>query len=572
MTLRAKPVTRRPGRPGWDAGDRRTTMINAGFAIAIVVSILILLGYAGWTWFDNHYGAAGAVDGQTITKDQLRTRINIEAFRINYTEGQVRALLAKGELTQSVATQQLQFLDQRLQSLTSIALENLIDNMLQAKLANDAAISVSDSDVDAQLTKEATTEELRHVWMIEVQPATDPLTGQVGEAQKAAAKAKADAALADLKAGKAWENVAKTASTAASAPQAGDLSYMPLASGYDTNFMTAVFAAANNTPTAVIQGTDGVYRIGRVTDIVPSSVDQAFSAKIQAAGNSVADYRVAIRGDVIRQKLSDSVVADLSKPSLQRHVLQLYLASVTADPAGIKARHILFAPNHDPAKAATLAATDPAWAKAKADADAAFATLQADRTKFDAMARALSDDTTTKAAGGKIIGFIDSTTALDPAFSAAVLAKGIQAGDLIGPIKTADGWDVAQVMRPYGAGNQAFLTTLKTQADAGVDFVHLALDQGDSDSTHMIDLGWVAKGQLGNVKEGPIFAAAVGSTSTVVDIASDGDYLFKVIGEEMQPATPDQIAIFKQSGFTDWYSVKKGEAQIERDIATSATG
>src|SRR5438270_69667 len=81
-------------------------------------------------------------------------------------------------------------------------------------------------DVQAQLTKEATTTEQRHVEMIEVQPATDPNSGQVGEAQKAEAKAKADKALVDLKSGKSWDDVAKTVSTAASAPQAGDIGWV----------------------------------------------------------------------------------------------------------------------------------------------------------------------------------------------------------------------------------------------------------------------------------------------------------------------------------------------------------
>ena len=62
MTFRARPVARRPGRSGWDPGARRTTLINAGFAGAIVVSILILVGYAGWTFYQNHFGTAASVD------------------------------------------------------------------------------------------------------------------------------------------------------------------------------------------------------------------------------------------------------------------------------------------------------------------------------------------------------------------------------------------------------------------------------------------------------------------------------------------------------------------------------
>ena len=48
MTLRARPVARRRGRAGWDAGDRRNSLINAGFFLAIGISVLILVGYAAW--------------------------------------------------------------------------------------------------------------------------------------------------------------------------------------------------------------------------------------------------------------------------------------------------------------------------------------------------------------------------------------------------------------------------------------------------------------------------------------------------------------------------------------------
>ena len=56
----------------------------------------------------------------------------------------------------------------------------------------------------------------------------------------------------------------------ATAPQAGDLGW---ATKDDTQtdeaFLTALFAAAVNTPTDVIEGQDGIFRIGRVTEIVP---------------------------------------------------------------------------------------------------------------------------------------------------------------------------------------------------------------------------------------------------------------------------------------------------------------
>ncbi|HLX35731.1 MAG TPA: peptidylprolyl isomerase [Candidatus Limnocylindrales bacterium] len=572
MTFRARPVARRPGRSGWDSGARRSTIINAGFAGAIVVSILILVGYAGWTWYSNHFGTAATVDGQVITNDDVRNRMAIETFRIQYTEAQVKAQLTAGHITQTVYQQEVSYLDQTLQSVVSVALEKLIDVDLQAELAQQAGITVSDAEVQAQLAKEATTDETRHAYVIEVEPATDPNTGQVGDAEKAAAKATADQALADLQAGKSWDDIAKTVSTAVSAPQAGDLGWITKSSGYDQAFEDAIFAAQPNQPTAVILGADGTYRIGRVTDITPASVDANYQTKLDAAGIKLSDYLVAVRADVVESKLQDKVVADLSAPSLQRHVLQIKLTAITPDPTAVKVRHILFAPKHDAANASKLASTDPAWQVAHDAAVATYRELVADPSLFDEIARSNNnDDTTARADGGKLPWY-NPQSSIDAEFGKQIFTPGIRPGQILPPFRTQYGWDVVQFMRPYGDGNEAWLQTIKTRADAGEDFSTLARDQGEGDEAAKGgDIGWVAKGQLTSDLENAIFAATVGSTTTVVDIPNDGDYLFKVVAEQMRPADASQIAVFKDSGFSNWYSAKKAAANITRANSTSST-
>jgi copper(I)-binding protein len=68
----------------------------------------------------------------------------------------------------------------------------------QLALATEAGIAPTSADVDARMATEATTPESRHAWVIAVKPDSDP--GAIGptEAQKAAAKAKLEAALADI--------------------------------------------------------------------------------------------------------------------------------------------------------------------------------------------------------------------------------------------------------------------------------------------------------------------------------------------------------------------------------------
>jgi len=572
MTFRAKPVAKRRRRAGWDSDERRTALINGGFILASVAAVLILVGYAGWSWYSDHWGAAATVDDVTITRDELRTRIGIETFRIKYTQQRIQDLLTAGKVSQSDAAQQLAYLDQRMSSVASISLERLIDATLQARLATDEAVSVTDADVETQMQKDATLDEQRHVWMIEVEPGVDPETGQVGDAQKAEAKQKAEAALAELKAGKSWDAVAKTVSTATSAPQAGDLGWLPKDSGYDTGLMDAVFAATLNQPTDVIVGDDGTARIGRVTEVTPATTDQAFTVKLEDAGVKLADYRAAVRADVIQQKLSDKVVADLSKPGPQRHVLQVFLPESTAVDQAVKVRHILFAPNHDAAGAKDLPADDPAWQRARDAAFAAYHDLLLDPSKFDAYARTKSDDSGSKENGGKL-PYADRTTPLDAAFGDAIFQAGIRQGQILAPVKSAFGWHVIQFLHRYGDGDEAWMTDLKARAEAGIDFAQLARDNGEGpEAKDGGDIGWVIHGQLDPIKEQAIFDTPVGSVSEVVTIPNEGTYLFKVVAEETRPPDADQIKAFESAGFVTWYSQKKSEATITRDLGTAAAG
>jgi parvulin-like peptidyl-prolyl isomerase len=574
MTLRVKPVVRGPGRSGWNSGDRRTTLLNLGFVIAIVVSIVILVGYAGWSWYDDHFGAAATVNGATVTKDQLRTRYAIENFRIDYTEQRIRTLGNLGRMSEATVTSQLQFLEQRRSSLAPLTLERLIDVTLQATLGAEAGLSVSDAEIDAQLLEEATLKEERHAWVIEVEPEANEDTGEPGAAEKAAAKEVAEGALADLKAGKAWEDIAKTVSTAASAAQDGDLGWLPLESGYDEPFMTALFALAQGEPSDVVEGEDGIFRIGRVTEIAPSSVDGTFAFQIEDRGIKMPDYREAVRGDLFREKLDAKVVADLSKPSLQRHVLQILLpeAATAPLPDSVKVRHILFAPKDDPNAAGDLPDTDPAWATAEAEAKAAYDKLTADPTLFDEMAREESDEGSASSSGGKL-PYFDPTSAIDPAFATAIFAEGLKPGDLIPPFKSDFGWHVVQFMRPLGDGEEAWLNTIRDQALAGADFAQLARDQGEGDeAAEGGDIGWVARGELAAEKEDLIYGVSVGGVTDVLAVEGEGVYLWKVVAEEERPPTDEQIAIFETSGFSDWYEKKKADAEITRNGAASTTG
>lgn len=579
MTLRAKPVARRRSRAGWDSGDRRNNLINLGFVLAIVASVLILVGYAAWSWYDDHYGAAATVNGVTITKDELRNRYKVESFGLDYIERRIQTLMAQGKIDATTGQQQIQLIGQRREQLVNLTLERLVDNQLMGELATARSIDVSESEIDAELVERATTDEQRHVWMIEIEPVSDAITGEVTDEAKRVALGNAQRALARLKKGESWDDVARTASDAANAPQAGDLGWMPEESGYDEAFMAAVFDAPQDTPTDVIEGEDGLYRIGRHTETAPATVDGSFEEQVIDAGITMADYRLAARGDVLRQKLSDAVVAELSKPGPQRHVLQIFLPTPNASQAGVteggvKVRHIVFAPKDDTTNAKDLPADDPAWAKAKAEAEAAYNELRLDPGKFDEMARTKSDERSARLTGGKQPWYYPGST-VDPAFKSAILAPNLTPGQLLAPVKSEFAWHVIQFMRPTGSGEKAFLTDLKATITDEASFRQQAIDTSEgAEAKDGGDLGWIAAAQLSNTLDTAVFATAVGSISDVITVADgtseDGQYLLMVLAEETREPTEEQLKIYEDSGFSTWYTREKEAADITYNIVSSA--
>ncbi len=574
MTFKAKPVVKRAQRPGWENQDRRNFYMNLGFGIIVALAVIILIVAGVLSWYDEHLTPVASVDGQSITRDEFRDRYLIEGWRLDEAERQVRTAVVGGYLSEAAAQSQLQTLAGARDALASIALERLIDSKLQAKLAAEEGISATPDEVEAKLLDEATTPEQRHVWAIEVAPETDPGTAVPTPVQETAAKAAADAALKDLLDGKAWEDVAVAVSTnTANAAQGGDLGWLQATeTQLDAKLVAALFAATVNTPTAVLEGADGVFRIGRVTEIVTEAVDDTYQVKLTNDKIELDKYRIVVLADVIHQKLEDKIVANVTKPGPQRQVQQIYLAE--AGPAlaadAIKTRHILYSPKDDPSAASTVPEDDPSWKTAEDEARAAHAALVTDPAQFDSMAREQSDEvsaTGPTGSGGKL-PYFDSASGLDEAFKAAILVPGLKAGDLLDPVKSAFGWHVIQVM--YLPPDLDHLNALKALADDGADFAALARDNSEAESAGAGgDLGWIARGQLAESLIDAIFAAPIGRTSAVVTVEGDGLYLFKVIAEEVRTPEGSQLEELRASAFSDWYEAKKSAVTIVRDTSGS---
>ena len=189
MTFRAKPVVKRAHRPAWEAQDRRSFYLNLGFGLIVLLAVLILAIAGGLSWYNEHLSPVGSVDGDNITRDDYNARLRVDNWRLDEAEARARTAVLAGHLTEAQGTAQEQTIAQQRQSLTSSALERLIDAKLQAKLAGQEGVTATPQDIDGQLVVEATTPESRHAWVIEVKPVTDLGAVSPSASEKATAKA-----------------------------------------------------------------------------------------------------------------------------------------------------------------------------------------------------------------------------------------------------------------------------------------------------------------------------------------------------------------------------------------------
>ncbi len=571
MTFRAKTSVKRAHRPAYEADHHRQLLMNVGFGVVVLVALLILAGAIAASWYEDHLAPLAVVNGQSVTKDDFRERVRVENFRLDYRETQIRKQMQSGRLDDASGQNRLNSLTQQRSSIDTQTIEALIDSRLQDQLAVKQGVSVTPQQVDALITEAATTPELRHLWVMGVKPlVTAPATTPTDQ-QKAVAKARAEQSLKQLKQGYAWEAVAKQLTDDVYSSKSGEVGWVSKDGiSLDPALADALFALPVDGLTGVIEGKDGLFRIGRVSGIDPTSIDQALEQKIKDSGIGLESYRRAARDAALAKALSDKLIADVvDQATPQRHVAEIFLplSASTQQTVGdeVKTRHILFSPNHDPQAAAALAANDPAWATAKADADAAYALLQKDPTQFADLAKNNSDDEGSKTDGGQLPYY--SQPNLDKAFGDAIFQVGLAKDQVLPPVKTSFGWHVIQFQdrRKQPADRMA---DIRTQASApGADFGAIAKANSEAvTKDNGGDAGWIAKYQLDSVREIAIFKAPVGGLTDVVTISS-GIYLYKILAEETRKPDETQTAILRSKAYENWYTAEKLFAFIERKYA-----
>lgn len=571
MTFRSRPA---PSRARSRQSSRKTLYTNLLFGGIIVFALLILAIAAGVNWWSNHLQPIATVNGDSISRDDFTNRVRVDLWRLNAVESRVRDAATNGLITNAQRDQELAQLNQEKGNTNSVygsSIQSLMDSRLQAQLAAQMGITVTDADVDARLLKEATTTEQRHAFIMEIEPTPVAPSNQPTDETIKAALTRAQALLARLNKGEDWAAVAKDSADPPPSDN-GDQGFITKdQSTLDPATVNAIFALPANGHTDIVKGADGTFRIAQVTRIVPQTVNTEYQQSIINGGVPIDVYRQAVRADAIRDALKARIVADdTTKESVQRHVLEIKLEQQVDQQTGqpiltdeVDVRHILYAPGGKDAVGSPPPSTDPGWADAKAKADATYQVLLKDPARFSDIAKSDSADTASAADGGDI-GY-QTQSALDLQFGAAIFKAGLAKGDLLPPVQSVYGWHVIQFIdrrTPARTRMDAFAEALKKP---GADFQALATANSEAaDAKQGGDMGWVAHHQVSELLDDAIFAVPVGGVSTIIP---DGTtlYLFKVLEERTRLPDKDQIDTLTASAFQNWYKAQQHTATIDVD-------
>jgi parvulin-like peptidyl-prolyl isomerase len=590
MTFRTrtapKPTRRRVRR----SDSRRNVYLTLSFTLAIASALALMGGVFLASYYADHGAAIAGVNGEAISKDAVRDRVGLndaiyQRQIANYTTMRNQGKLATDEYNTIVGNIQT---TETSSTIYSDALTQLINETQLRQYAVQNNIVVTDQQIAAQIQTDATIAEMRHVKVIAVAVKATPPSSTPTQADIDSAQAKAQGYLKEIQGGKAWDDVAKEASSD-SANTGGSVGDLGLTTrddiGVEPDLANATFALKNvNDITPIIKGSDGVWRFATVTKIVPAFTDADWQTSIASASSGDL-YRAMARAEATKKAVREAIEAKyISGPTVQRHVLEIAVPAGYGQPGDgdeVKIRILVFSPSHDQVNAASVASTDPAWADAKSRADAALAKLKQDPSQFATMAAdtTVNDDKYWNTDGGEIpwipSDLFNATTSTQQGglglnnVQAAVFKDGLTPGTILDPIQeTSQGYIVVQFQGRRPAPDLRIAID-QFNLNSGADFADLAKSSSEAvDAPTGGDLGWVSPYQLTSVQEQAIDSTPVGQVSNMV--SSSGYFVYKVVEEQTRTSDADQQAKLKNVVFQRWLTEFQGNALVWQDATALA--
>ena len=555
--LRASAVAR------YHAADK-SVLTNLAFLGAIALSTLLLAGVLAVGWWSDNYASAVTVNGSSISVGEAKSRGEIANFRLSLEAARIRARVSAGTLTNEEADALLQQLDDAGTNLSSQLTSDMIDALLVAQLAGEKSVTIDQVAIDAAWADETATPELRLLRRISIEIAKGS-KGVPTEATIAAAQQKADAILAEIKAGGDVGAIAKRESSDAYAAEGGRLGWStkaedPLA---DPAY-AAAWALTAVGPTEAISQSASQLVIFYVDQIRPAQADPNFEVSASDAKINMDLYKKMVGERALSAALSEVVTAELLVDPVEQRDISYIAVPVpqgNSEVEEVLVRHLLFSPNDDSAGAAGLDATDPAWAAAEAEAKAAYEKIAGGASMASLADQ--SDDTGSGANGG-LLGWAAKGSYV-PAFEDAVWADGLQVGDLLGPIKTEFGYHVMQFEGRRDGMTLRMEILAQELAGASVDFdarAAEALKEFEGMTTD--NLGFTSRYSLNAQIGSAAWLLAAGEVSSVQTLNSQM-VIFKINAIEERALTEEQKATIKTSGYLVWLDTYRQTAEIAID-------
>jgi len=559
--LRAKTTAR------FQAADK-SVLTNLAFLGAIALSTLLLVGVLATSWWSANLAPAVEVNGSSISIGEAKARGDIENFRLNLQASRIKARVSAGTLTNDQGNALLQKISDTGNNLSSQLTSDMIDVLLVANIASDRNLAPDQAAVDTEWANEMSTPELRLLRRITISIERDKKSGAPTEATIAAARAKADALLAEVKGGGDFAAIAKRDSSDSFAQDGGRIGWSTQAEDPMTDAAyAAAWALTAPGPTEVISQSLDQFAIFYVDQIRPTKIDPNFDSSASSAGIDLDLYKKMVAERVLKAALSESVTAELLiDPVEQRDISYVSVASSqgaspqggSADVEEVLVRHILYSPNDDSKGAAKLDPSDPAWAAAEAEAKATYDKIAAGAS-MESFAKQ-SDDTGSGANGG-LLGWAPKGSYV-PEFEDAVWADGLKVGDLLGPIKTKYGYHVIQFEGSRPGLTLRMELLAKELSAEGADFDALvASAKKDFDGMTSDNVGFTPRYALNSQIGGTAWSLAAGGVSNA-ETLNGQIVIIKVNAVEQRPLTDTQRDTIKASGFLVWLDTYRLSATI----------
>jgi parvulin-like peptidyl-prolyl isomerase len=553
----------------FDDEDRQQAAVTGIFVLVIAAVLLLLVAAVGIAWYNDNIRPLARVGSTEIGPQLLRDRVEFEAWRIEREQNRLTQASINGDVDEATRSARAALLEQRQENLTTTSLEDLIDLLYQSQLAGEEQIAVSEADIDTAFAKEFNDVEKRHVWAIYINPGAGKSVDDVTNADRRAALARAEEALAALNAGQPFDEVAREFSTDASKLTGGDLGVVS-EMAFDEDWSKELFELELNGTTDIFRAPDGTYRIGRVTEIQEVGEQPGLHADLntQVSDTAIRDF---LGKEIAVERLKDKITAAaLAQTPEQAEISILYVEGEASgeDPSAsegeIDYSEIVFAPNDDLIEAPDLPAEDPAWEAARVEAQEVYDELialtagEVRNERFRAIAEGQSDSET--GADGGAVGFV--TRDIPPeAVGNALFDSEHPENDLLQPVRGDAAWYVLLFHQRRDSVEQRIQEVKDRLAEPNADFAEIVRDLSDSpDAEEGGLLGWVTRDQLDPDFADKVFALDVGEVSDEIELGA-GFYFVKMEKKEQRPYDADQIPDVEANAFQEYYEPKKTAAE-----------